>query len=258
MLDLTGVNSSLKGFIGGFTDGSYGYFVPNYNCVVARVDLQNFAAGGVTMLNLTGIDSTLKGFWGGFTDGSCGYLVPYYNGSFYSGKVVRIDLHNFNTGGVTVLDLESQDTQLVGFVGGFTDGRFGYFVPSYTSSGYSGRVARVDLQNFTLSGVAALDLAMVDSGLVGFKGGFTDGRFGYFVPSSNSPGYSGKLARVDLQNFSTNSVTILDLAAVDGGLKGFWGGFTDGRFGYFVPDYDGSGYSGKVARIPLFFGGGAP
>ena len=50
---------------------------------------------------------------------------------------------------------------------------------------------------------------------------------------------------------------MLDLAALDSSLKGFNGGFTDGRYGYFVPYYNGS-YFGKVARIPLFFGGGAP
>ena len=102
----------------------------------------------------------------------------------------------------------------------------------------------------------SVDMAAVDSGLKGFQGGFTDGRYGYFVPYSNGS-YSGKVARVDLQNFTAGGVSWLDLAAVDSGLKGFWGGFTDGRYGYFVPFNNGS-YSGQVARIPLFFGGGAP
>ncbi len=62
---------------------------------------------------------------------------------------------------------------------------------------------------------------------------------------------------MDLQNFTAGGVTGLDLAALDSGLKGFRGGFTDGRYGYFVP-FIMAAYSGKVARIPLFFGGGAP
>ncbi len=187
---------------------------------LARVDLQNFTTGGVTVLDLAAVDSDLKGFYGGFTDGRYGYFVPNYNG-IYSGKVARVDLQNFATGGVTVLDLAAVDSGLKGFEGGFTDGRYGYFVPCFNGT-YSGKVARVDLQNFTTGGVTVLDLAAVDSDLKGFAGGFTDGRYGYFVPYNNGS-YSGKVARVDLQNFTTGGVTLLDLAAVDSGLKGFYG-----------------------------------
>ena len=55
---------------------------------------------------------------------------------------------------------------------------------------------------------------------------------------------------MDLQNFVTTSVTVLDLSLVDPQLKGFDGGFTEGRYGYFVPQqYDSSHYDGKVARM---------
>ena len=47
---------------------------------------------------------------------------------------------------------------------------------------------------------------------------------------------------------------IVNLAATDADLKGFCGGFTDGRYGYFVP-YDNGAPFGKVARIQLIFGG---
>ena len=40
---------------------------------------------------------------------------------------------------------------------------------------------------------------------------------------------------MDLNNFATGGVTVLNLASVDADLRGFFGGFTDGRFGYFVP-----------------------
>lgn len=49
----------------------------------------------------------------------------------------------------------------------------------------------------------------------------------------------------------------LDLAAFDPDLEGFQGGFSDGRYGYFVPYYNGV-YFGTVARIQLFSGAGAP
>jgi hypothetical protein len=262
VLDLASTDGNLKGFRGGFTDGRYGYFAPFDNGhssgKIARVDLQNFTVGGVSTLDLTLVDSDLKGFLGGFTDGNYGYYVPYWNGSSF-GKVARVDLQNFASAGVTVLDLSAVDNSLKGFYGGFTDGRYGYFVPLYNGSGYFGKVARVDLQNFNLGGVTVLDLEAIDSGLTGFIGGFTDGHYGYFVPNYNDSGiHSGKVARVDLQNFTTGGVDFLDLTTVDSDLRGFVGGFMDGRFGYFAPDWNDRGFFGKVARIPLFFGGGTP
>ena len=45
--------------------------------------------------------------------------------------------------------------------------------------------------------------------------------------------YFGKVVRVDLATFS--QVQVLDLATIDPDLKGFWGGFASGGYGYFVP-----------------------
>ena len=65
-LNLTDVDSSLKGYFGGFTDGRYGYFVPSgypaRQGMLARVDLNNFTVSGVTVLDLTTIDPELQGF----------------------------------------------------------------------------------------------------------------------------------------------------------------------------------------------------
>ena len=52
---------------------------------------------------------------------------------------------------------EERDRDLGGFIGGFTDGRYGYLVPCN-----NGKVARVDLQNFSLSGVSSINLAALD------------------------------------------------------------------------------------------------
>ena len=98
-----------------------------------------------------------------------------------------------------------------------------------------------------------LNLVSTDVDLKGFQGGFTDGRYGYFVPYHNGAGAAfGKVARVDLNDFST--VSVLNLVSTDADLKGFWGGFTDGRYGYFVPYYNGA-YFGKVVRVYMNFGG---
>jgi hypothetical protein len=95
------------------------------------------------------------------------------------------------------------------------------------------------------------NLATTDADLKGYAGGFTDGRYGYFVPWDNGSAF-GKVARVDLTDFST--VSVLDLTSTDADLKGYIGGFTDGRYGYFVPFDNGSRF-GKVARIQITNGG---
>ena len=95
-----------------------------------------------------------------------------------------------------------------------------------------------------------IDGGSIDADLKGFLGGFTDGRYGYFVPHNNGTPH-GKIARVDLNNFSDVSVLDLDPdPANPTGLKGFVGGFTDGRYGYFVP-YDNGVRHGKIARVDL-------
>ena len=146
-----------------------------------------------------------------------------------------------------VRNLTTTDADLKGFFGGFTDGRYGYFIPYYNGAS-SGKIARVDLNDF--STVSVLNLTTTDNDLKGFIGGFTDGRYGYFVPYYNGARF-GKVARVDLNDFST--VSVLNLTTTDADLKGFIGGFTDGRYGYFVPNYNGA-YSGKIARLLLFNG----
>lgn len=120
--------------------------------------------------------------------------------------------------------ISSVDPTLKGFFGGFTDGKYGYFVPKYCCT-LHGKIARVDLQNFVTTTVTILDLTLADASLKGFTGGFTDGHYGYFVPCYNGV-YNGKVARVDLQNFNSGGVTVLDLATVDADLRGFIGGFT--------------------------------
>lgn len=129
---------------------------------------------------------------------------------------------------------------------------------------YGSLVARVDLRDF--SSVAYLDLAAVDCDLRGFSGGFAYKHFVFFVPGRSkyySPGsktQSGKVARLDTTKFSVDGVSVLDLASAyrsqvpnrpDDSLRGFSGGFVSGKYGFFVPFFDGGVFSGKVCRINL-------
>jgi hypothetical protein len=195
--------------------------------------VSDFSSSGVSYLNLADTNTNLKGFFDDFSDGTFAYFVPYHNGDAHSGYVACVSLSDFSSSGVTYLNLADTNTNLkLGFYGGFTDGTFAYFVPSGMNA--YGYVARVSLSDFSSSGVSFLNLADTNTNLKGFYGGFTDGNFGYFVPSHNGVAFSGYAARVSLSDFSSSGVTYLKLADTNTNLINFAGGFTNGTFGYFV------------------------
>ena len=85
--------------------------------------------------------------------------------------VPRIDLTDFTTSTVQVLNLTDTDPDLKGFMGGFTDGQgYGYFVPYHNGVKF-GKLVRVDLSDFKT--VDIVDLEATDTELRGFWGGFT-------------------------------------------------------------------------------------
>ena len=247
-LDLTTAgNTGAKGFLGGFTDGRYAYLVPNingyivYHGIVTRVDLTNFTTSGVSYLDLSTVDTNAKGFSGGFTDGQYAYFVPYVG---ISGNIARVNLNNFTTSGVSFLDVSTAgDTTAKGFQGGFINGHYAYFVPHYDGTRYNSTFTRVDINNFTTSGVTYVNVRAGNTSARGFIGGFTDGRYAYLVPHQvDYASFHGILTRVDLNNFTTSGVTYLDVAnAGNTSATGFKGGFTDGRYAYLVPFNYGNG-----------------
>jgi hypothetical protein len=218
---------------------------------LVRFNIDTFATPTVSMVDIGAVEANAIGFYGGFTDGRYGYLPPYANAAGKHGNLARIDLQNFTSTGVTILNLQSVDTAYAGFIGGFTDGRYGYLIQYYNNPGPAGRVVRVDLTNFsaTPAAVTSVNLASIDPQLVGLTGGFTDGRYAYVFGAGYSP-LNGKVARIDLANFTTGGVTVLDLTTVNPALRGFAGGFQDGRYGYLVPYYNGV-HHGNFVRIDL-------
>jgi hypothetical protein len=196
----TAGNTGAKGFQGGFTDGRHAYLVPYSNGAVhgilTRVDLSNYTTSGVSYLDVSTAGNTgAKGFGGGFTDGRYAYLVPYFNGAQH-GIFTRVDLTNYTTSAVSYLDVSTAgNAGAKGFQGGFTDGRYAYLVP-YTNGAYHGIFTRVDLTNYTTSGVTYLDVSTNLNTAKGFIGGFTDGRYAYLVPTINVLGYHGLFTKV--------------------------------------------------------------
>ncbi|KAF4137967.1 PAN domain [Phytophthora infestans] len=289
ILDLSAVDKSLKGFGSAFTYGSYGYLVPRKNenglfGKLARFRTDIFTPSSVEVLDLAAINSRYVGFSSAITYGNQAYLVPFRRPltgdertmnlrefpASNSGLVVRVNLNTFRVSGS--LDLALFHPDLCGFSGAVTVTHFAYFVPymrvrqpdSEEVSPYSGLVARVDLRDFT--SVQFLDLTIVDTGLRGFMRGFAYRQYVFLVPhrwkffDPKGPTQSGKVARIDTNDFTPSGISFLDLTAAlrsqvpdfaDSDLRGFHGGVVSGKYGFFVPYFNGATFSGKVCRINL-------
>jgi len=131
-LDLTELDPDLKGFVGGFAYGKYGFLVPHANdntaagCLgraqhgkVVRVDLDAFSLAGALPLDLTAIwrqqvpgqaMGALCGFVHGLAIGNYGYLLPHFNG-LRNGKMVRMDMRDYES--LALLQAAGESTEVV-------------------------------------------------------------------------------------------------------------------------------------------------
>ncbi|KAJ0402772.1 hypothetical protein P43SY_009716 [Pythium insidiosum] len=290
-LNLTAVDPDLRGFSASFADDTarFAYLVPRENengllGKLVRVALDDFSARGVTVLDLKALNPRYVGFSHGFRYKNFAYLVPFrrpLQGDerttnlrefpvTASGVVVRVDLTTFNS--AESIDLAAINPRLAGFSGAIRVTHYAYFVPymrvkepaSVEVNPYSGLVARLDLRDFR--SVAFLDLAQVDDDLRGFIRGFAYKQYVFLVPHRSqydAPGrvvQSGKVVRIDTNDFSHTGVAFLDLAAAtrsqvpdmpDTALRGFSGGVVSGKYGFFAPYFNGATFSGRVCRVNL-------
>ena len=253
-------------FLGGFAHGGFGYFLPFDNAddgtvmngKIVRLSLLDYSslvdtdtatpADGVTYLNLMETNTNLKGFFSGFTDGNYAYCVPYRSPEKH-GWAARVSLTDFTSSGVEYFNFEDTDPNLKGFAGGFTDSSYAYYVPYQNQMGPTwdkfGLAVRVSLSDFTASGLEYFDMAVANTNLRGFVGGFYHGGYAYYVPFSHS-GAQGHVARVSVSNFSPSGVEYFNMAESNSNLRAFHGGFTDGSYAYYVPiSY------GHVVRVSL-------
>ena len=229
---------------GGFTDGSYGYF-PGSNGRLVRLDLQNFDDAGLTTLDLKAARSDFNQSSGGFSDGQYVYLLVSLSDG--SQTIARIDVNQFAPEGVKFLDLAGVDKNL-SLTGGCIDGQYAYFAGLFIADSAS-KIARIDLQDFTQSGVNVLDLASVDKGIGGVVyGGICHAGNFYVMPSD------GKMTKIDGKNFTASGVTTLDLSKNEPALAGCVSSFTDEKYAYCLPfrfSADGKTMegNGKLARL---------
>ena len=254
-----------KGYVGAVFDGHYVYFVPYNNGlggsgIVLRLDTTgNFIDSGSWSAHDAGGTSGLnaKGFSGGVFDGRYVYFTPHYNGSSYSSTVLRFDTTSNFTSSASWSAYDAGNTSGLntsGFIGSVFDGRYVYFVPFLTGgTSFDGVVLRFDTtSNFTSSASWTAYDAGSTGGLnaKGFSGGVFDGRYVYFAPNNNG-GYSGTVLRFDTtSNFTSSASWSAYDASGTSGLNavGYEGGVFDGRYIYFVPNFNGT-YSGVVLRL---------
>ena len=205
-----------------------------------------------------GVGTRLRGYWGGAFDGRYIYFAPDHNGLRLHGKVLRYDTRGggfenlaawtwFNPGAQGV------GTNPVGFRGAIFDGRYVYFIPSHSASS---EVLRYDTQgvfNETASW-AAFDLAAHNIGNIvgGYIGGTFDGRYVYFAPFWVGTYDYGEVLRYDTQGDfnATASWITFDPGAHGVGVDpdGYHGAAFDGRYVYFAPFHNGTGWHGEMLR----------
>jgi hypothetical protein len=182
-------------------------------------------------------NAALVGFFGAAFDGRYAYMVPYgAEPSGFSGLVTRYDTTAPFTAPASwpTFDVKNVSATAYAYNGATFDGRYVYFVPSASSAGLA---ARYDTQapfgNVSSWGTFSL-FASVVSVFNAYAGAVFDGRYVYFVPSTDDvvPRYDTLAPFGVASSWSTFVLTTLRPDA-----KGYLGGAFDGRYLYFVPAY---------------------
>ena len=172
-----------------------------------------------------------------------------------------------------VVDLETINGEARGFRRGFVGYPYAYLSPGQFSV-----AIRIDIENFHIGTIKALELADYDKTLGGYSGGFADGTWACFNPFRSFTGPVGGirsklpvdkgLMRVYFQSivtcvnksawednyFGANStgVRLFDLSVVQPALRGFSEAIRVGRYAYFAPlEYTTHQYTSTLVRMYL-------
>lgn len=178
-IDLSAIDTRLKGFSGAFTAFTPApylnetYTVPadddaRYTRTVWRIILESQYSPSATHVGFGSPPRLML-------DTEYLYLSPNYNGQDFFGTVVRISTPTFAATAPVVerLDLTTINANLTGFSSAFTDDTYGYLVPGENANGLGGLLVRFSLRDFTTAGVTVLNLAAINPSFVGFSNVFT-------------------------------------------------------------------------------------
>jgi hypothetical protein len=133
--DLTTINSTVKGFAGAVSAGSYVYLCPNYDgthndAIVARYDPSQLltASSAWSLFDIFGVNAKAGGFFGGAFDGRYVYFVPATGLS----TLARYDTQGTFTDAAawSTFDVSTLNAQVSGFQGAAFDGEYLYLLPN--------------------------------------------------------------------------------------------------------------------------------
>ena len=276
--DLSDFQARGKGYLTGVSDGEYLYLgggndsfdVPRYNGLQARYKP---STGSISDRRAWEFFDTMSiapqasgsegiGFSGnyvyyspafGCVDASCsrgdfqGYIVRYNRTKPFT---ERASWEGF--------DLMTIDSQLAGYSGVISDGRYVYFMPSCNRAyrydcPTHGNLVRYDTsKRFDLaSSYEFFDLRNINSKAHGFNsGGVFDGRYIYLVPAYNISGYDNQknlptsyvagtaVVRYDTQKpfGDVSSYQAVDVSQLNSLTGGYYGATFDGTYVYFSPN----------------------
>lgn len=212
LFDMATANAGAVGYLGIAFDGRYVYYSPYANNttgqhgLIARYDTK--AAGGFTasaswtFFNVASVNGNAVGFYAIAFDGKYLYLGQYYDNAIpaYHGFAVRYDTSaDFSMAG----SYQVYDTGITGFVGASFDGRYVYFVPHYDGTNYADTVTRYDTQGNGFTDAAAWSrfaTSSLNTHARGYHGAGFDGQYIYMVPSDDSTGQVGVVARFNAKS----------------------------------------------------------
>jgi len=182
------------------------------------LDLSDFTT--LTSLN---INSILK-------DGASAYagtmaIVGREVYIFGNGKIAKIDPIDLNID--ATVDIGAIDSDFAN-QGGHDIFQYGNYLFVISSGSSNGKIARIDLGDFTANGISILDCTETYEWLKNFTSFFVAGKYAYVA------GYNGVIGKLDIEKFVIKKY--VDIYAVSNTLWNMVTTFTDGRYGYCISD----------------------
>ncbi len=176
---------------------------------------QNIITGKVQTLDLSKIDAKVENFIGIDKDSKDNiYMVSRKNGILV--KII-VNEDNFSDSTIETVELPIPD-------GGYCMNVLYYKGFVYVSPMAHGIFVRVDVNNFSPSGIEIVDLASIDSEATGYQGLCAGSKgFIWAAPNWNGRHRHGKVLRINPNNFTERGVSIIDLTLVNPNARGYHG-----------------------------------
>lgn len=218
MLDISKIDQPTDGIIGIDKDDKGNVYLISASGVLLQIKVNNhrFQNSLVNTLKLP----LNSGFY---------VNVLYHNGYVYVAPMahslfVRVDCENFSQSGMEVVDLSATDPGATGFNGLCADPKgFIWAAPNWNGKRWTGKILRVDSNDFTSKGVNIIDLESLDSNARGYHGICCSKNSIVLSPHRNENGMHSNLAIIDINRPSLDGVAILNVSKNNSQIGGMIG-----------------------------------